>query len=156
MDVAACPCSPSNRYDACCQPIHEGKKQASTAQELMRSRYSAYAKGLVPYLIQTCHASLRPSQSAFDLMDWCRRAQFLRLDILETKAGLEKDVIGMVKFVAWIKENGKIHPLAEASDFEREDGQWRYKSGKHFRQAMPGANEACPCGSGKKFKKCCG
>ncbi len=56
-----CPCGSGVAYDACCGPLHHGGRQASTAVELMRSRYSAYTLGLADYVFRTWHPRTRPA-----------------------------------------------------------------------------------------------
>ena len=151
-----CPCGSSNLLTDCCGAIIEGRTLAFTAEALMRSRFTAYALAKVSYLIATCHPELRKLQNAAELLQWCQTTEFKRLDILEKSDGLENDDFGRVRFIVWIKENGKLSPLHEFSDFEKVEGNWTYKSGKHQKTKMPGPNQSCPCRSGKKFKKCCG
>lgn len=122
----------------------------------MRSRYTAHALGRVPYLIATCHPDIRQRQDAAAIERWCRNARFLKLEVLETKAGGPTDSQGTVRFIAWTLEGGKLTGLHERSTFARDAGQWTYQSGQHQSLKMPGANDPCPCGSDKKYKKCCG
>ncbi|MBL4692142.1 MAG: SEC-C domain-containing protein, partial [Magnetovibrio sp.] len=82
--------------------------------------------------------------------------------IRETSGGGEDDETGTVLFSARFKENGELNVHRELSDFRRENGEWVYVDGKINPQGEPrrvqkvGRNEPCPCGSGKKYKKCCG
>ncbi len=154
--MSRCPCGLGNDYASCCQKYIDGVENAPTAEALMRSRFSAYALSKVPYVIATCHPNLRKQQNPADLMRWCQTSEFKRLEIMEKVAGNENDEQGRVRFIAWVKENDKLQPLHEFSDFEKVEGKWTYKSGQHQKTKMPGPNTSCPCGSGKKFKKCCG
>lgn len=122
----------------------------------MRSRYTAYALARVPYILATTHPILLPQQDAADLARWCAQTRFLRLDVLETKAGNTLDTQGTVRFIAWTMENGKLGGIHERSTFERVAGSWTYKNGQHQSLKMPGPNDPCPCQSGNKFKKCHG
>ena len=137
-------------------PFIDGQTQPRTAEELMRSRFTAYSLSKIPYIIATCHPVLRTQQNPADLLDWCKRSEFKHLQILSKQAGKFEDQEGKVHFIAWIKENGRLKDLNEISDFEKVDGKWTYKSGRHQKTKMPGPNDPCPCQSGKKFKKCCG
>lgn len=122
----------------------------------MRSRYTAYAIGNVPYIISTCHPSIVKKQDAVAIARWCDNAEFMRLQIMETKAGGAADEDGIVRFIAWVKEKGKLEPIHEKSTFKRHEGLWTYLSGQQLSVKMPGPNDPCPCGSGLKYKKCCG
>jgi SEC-C motif-containing protein len=154
--MTLCPCGSSKALDSCCLPYVDGHMPAPTAEALMRSRYTAYALARVPYIIATTHPDLRPHQDAAGIARWCQQTQFLRLDVLEAKAGSPTDDRGTVRFIAWTKEKGKLGGIHERSTFERVDGHWTYDSGQHLPLKLPGANDPCPCQSGKKFKKCCG
>jgi len=152
-----CPCSSGKPYQACCGPFIAGDAPAATAEELMRSRYTAYVLREVNYLLATWHPSTRPA--AIDpetIPAW----QGLR--IVHTNAGGKGDLNGMVEFIATATDRGTTLRLHEASRFVREDGGWLYIDGEikedpaAKQPAKPGRNAPCPCGSGKKFKKCCG
>ncbi len=152
--MSVCPCGSQKPPEACCLPYIDGLAHAPTAEALMRSRYTAYALGRVPYILATTHPVLLPQQDAADLSRWCAETTFLRLDVLETKAGGAQDSQGTVRFIAWTMEKGKLGGIHERSTFERVEGRWTYKSGQHQSLKMPGPNEPCPCGSGLKLKKC--
>ncbi|MDR3632080.1 MAG: YchJ family protein [Desulfocapsaceae bacterium] len=157
-DYAPCPCMSGLPYAQCCLPLLSGAETAGTAAALMRSRYSAYCRGDTAYLLKTWHPSTRPS--AIDpatIPDWCR------LEILSTEKGLAGDDEGIVEFRAIAVSRNETVGLHEVSSFVREAGQWLYVTGEIRTpcKAGPestkvGRNDPCPCGSGKKFKKCCG
>jgi SEC-C motif-containing protein len=125
----------------------------------MRSRYSAYVVGDIPYVLNTWHASTRPS--AIDpatLPNWCS------LEIIRTEKGQADDDEGLVEFNAKAFSLHKTIELHEVSRFIKVAGQWLYVSGDvrgsrrgagHETEKV-GRNVPCPCGSGKKFKRCCG
>lgn len=125
----------------------------------MRSRYSAYAAADINYLLKTWHPSTKPpSIETGTIPSWCG------LTIIRTEKGLENDDEGTVEFIAVALLQSKIVKLHEVSHFVKEVGKWLYVSGdiiEDFPQAeckamKTGRNCLCPCGSGKKFKKCCG
>jgi SEC-C motif domain protein len=153
--MSICPCGSGKALEGCCFPYVDGVEDAPTAEALMRSRYVAYSLGQVSYVIWTCHPSILAQQDEAAMERWCKSSEFVKLEVLEVKNGKEKDESGSVKFIAWIRENGKLGGIHERSGFVRYEGRWTYQSGQHFPLKMPGANDACPCGSGKKFKKCC-
>jgi SEC-C motif-containing protein len=123
----------------------------------MRSRYTAYVLQDYPHVLKTCHESTRPAADEFDdgqSVDWCA------LEILDTEAGGQDDDEGIVEFVASYKSQGTVLGLHEIAKFIKEDGQWFYVDGDivkppQARSEKIGRNDPCPCGSGKKYKKCC-
>jgi SEC-C motif-containing protein len=121
-----------------------------TAEALMRSRYSAYVLKLSDYLAATWHASTRPPSLDIgsDTTVW------LRLSILSAEKGGKGDDEGMVEFAADY-QGGQLH---ERSRFLKEAGRWFYLDGEMLPSQSAekvGRNDPCPCGSGRKFKKCC-
>lgn len=158
--MSNCPCGSGKALDACCGPYVNGTAPAPTAEALMRSRFTAYALGDVAYL----HATLSKAEQGDEEMsaDDIKSTQWQRLEIRATEAGLEADDRGMVEFVAHYKTGGTQHAHHERSTFCREDGRWVYESGIINPKSAPvtstkvGRNDPCPCGSGKKYKKCCG
>jgi SEC-C motif-containing protein len=116
----------------------------------MRSRYSAYALGNAAYLLSTWHATTRPEALALEQgPTWVG---------LEVRSVTEEGDAGTVEFVARYVERGRLLALHETSRFVREGGRWFYVDGEiHPSDATSvGRNDACPCGSGRKFKRCCG
>jgi SEC-C motif-containing protein len=158
----ACPCGSGRVYEDCCGPYIERKASAPTAEILMRSRYTAYAKGAVDYIVDTC---VRDEEHDIDVdatRKWSEHARWLGLRIVGTEKGGETDSEGSVEFVATYVQGGLREEHREVSSFVRKDGRWLYDSGEVrpatvVREAPKvGRNDPCPCGSGKKFKKCCG
>lgn len=120
MDNPACPCGLGDDYDSCCGRLHQGAP-ARTAEQLMRSRFSAFAVGDTGYLLRTWHPSGRPRSLALDpAQEWTRLA------VLETRKGGLFDTDGTVRFRAMYTANGQRGVLAETSRFVREDGNWLY------------------------------
>lgn len=146
-----CPCGATLTYDECCGRYHRGEP-APTAEALMRSRYCAYQQRNEQYLLDTWHSSTRPPQ--LDLSHGPE--QWLSLTIKASSAGQADDREGMVHFLARYRANHQEGALEERSRFLQEDGRWYYVDGAmNDRTAKVGRNDPCPCGSGKKFKKCC-
>lgn len=155
-----CPCGSGLELDACCGPYVDGTKPAPTAEALMRSRYTAFTLGNLAYLK---HTLSKAEQADFDMTEEDLAAStWQSLDIKDLEAGLEGDERGVVEFVARYKASGTQHMIHERSTFCREDGRWVYESSIYNPKSAPitstkvGRNDPCPCGSGKKFKKCCG
>ncbi|TKB44335.1 YchJ family protein [Thalassotalea mangrovi] len=150
-----CPCGSALTYSDCCQPLHQGLKTAETAEQLMRSRYSAYALKLGPYLEQTWAQAERVNNSLADIQQWAEQTAWLKLEILATD--YTANDFHFVEFSAQYLHQGKRWLMQEKSRFCREDGLWRYLDGdvkEHQLLAEIKRNDPCPCGSGKKFKKC--
>jgi len=153
---STCTCGLDNDFDACCGRIHADISNAATAVSLMRARFSAYSMGKLDFISQSWHSSTRPTQVEPNEESFT----WLGLDILDTKAGNADDEQGEVEFSASYSLNGQTGKLHERSRFTRENGQWRYLDGKLEKEApitatKTGRNEVCPCGSGKKYKRCC-
>jgi SEC-C motif-containing protein len=149
-----CPCGSGTAFERCCGRYLSGEENAPTAQALMRSRYTAYVRGDVAYLERSWDPATRPPAlgSAADGPEW------LGLEIVSTHAGAPDDREGTVEFVARYRDHGAEGRMHEVSRFRKEDGGWLYVDGRIGGDIAPkvGRNDPCPCGSGKKFKKCCG
>lgn len=161
-----CPCNSSLPYEICCGMYHNNPGTAPTAEALMRSRYSAFYTNNFAYINRTQKLKNSPNQDEAEIADCNNETKWIKLEIIETEKGLEKDKDGMVSFRAHFKEGKHIGKLSERSLFKRIKGEWFYISGEHeVEQNTPlvnsdvmklGRNDPCHCGSGKKFKKCCG
>lgn len=123
----ACPCGTGEPLANCCGPLHDGRGSgrvtAATAEQLMRSRYTAFAVGHVTYLLASWHPSTRPDSLVLpDDLEW------RRLEVLRTTAGGEQDDHGTVEFVAhhWDPTLLERGAQRETSTFVRERGQWFY------------------------------
>jgi SEC-C motif domain protein len=120
MAELVCPCGLGKEYDSCCGRYHGGTP-APTAEQLMRSRYSAFALGDGDYLLRTWHPSARPRTLELD-----PKIQWTRLAVLETDGGGLLDTTGTVKFRAVYVLDGKRHVMDETSRFVREGKRWLY------------------------------
>lgn len=157
--MTPCPCQSGLSFAACCGPILAGAP-APTALALMRSRYTAYARGDVAHLVRTLAPEHRAGFDAADVRAGMQTTQWLGLEILGTEDGGAADSSGIVEFVARFQAQGQMRALHERSRFRRDegDGNWVYVDGETAVQPAkkPGRNDPCPCGSGRKFKHCCG
>ena len=129
----------------------------------MRSRYTAYVKGNIDYILDTHHPEGRKNISRKDTEKWAKNSEWLGLEILQVSHGKDLDDEGSVEFIAkYRSQNRDIVTHHELSQFEKMDGRWYFKDARMINnpqtrnQAKIGRNEACPCGSGKKYKHCCG
>ncbi len=156
--INTCLCGSNITYGECCQPFHTAQKIPTTAEALMRSRYTAYALRDGAYLQATWDITKRPESIDFsrETINW------LRLEITETKKGGIKDSKGQVTFKAFYSQDNEEYVMNEISRFTKQGGRWFYLDGiiKSISnvglQTNTGKNAPCACGSGKKFKRCCG
>lgn len=125
-----CPCGRPTSYDACCGPLHLGDRRAATAEELMRSRYAAYARGEVPYLVETLHPEKRAGLDRHGLLRSATRTRWLGLEIRAVAGGSLLEQAGTVEFVAHYEEGGQASALHERSRFVRHEGAWVYLDGE--------------------------
>ncbi|MBI9070390.1 MAG: YchJ family protein [Melioribacteraceae bacterium] len=158
-----CPCSSGQNYAECCEPIIKGEKQAGTAEALMRSRYTAYTKHEVEYIGETIHPDQRTDYDEKATKEWSHGSEWLGLEIINTEAGTEADEEGTVEFKAKFKQQGYDLDHHELSEFKKADGKWYFFNGEAVankpvvrEEPKIGRNDPCTCGSGKKYKKCCG
>ncbi len=158
-----CPCGSNEMYVDCCEPVIQGTRNAETPEALMRSRYSAYVKNELDHLYKSLHPSERKDYKKEEGADWAKNFNWQSLEILKTENGGPEDETGTVEFVARYRKKENPFEHHEIAEFVREDGQWYFKDGQapkpvqSIRQGPKiGRNNPCPCGSGKKYKKCCG
>ncbi|WP_236789406.1 YchJ family protein [Amycolatopsis sp. GM8] len=120
-----CPCGTGETYGDCCGPLHRGERAAATAEQLMRSRFSAFAVGDTEYLLATWHRSTRPAGVDLDPAQ-----RWTRLDVLATTGGSPFHETGTVEFRAHYRQDGKPGSMHENSAFTREGGRWLYVRGQ--------------------------
>lgn len=121
---AGCPCDPAVRYADCCGRLHSGQRRAATPQELMRSRYSAFAVGDEAYLLRTWHPSTRPPAVRLE-----RGTRWVRLEILGGTGGGAFHSEGTVEFRAHFRDGSRPGTLHEDSRFVHHEGAWVYLDG---------------------------
>ena len=121
MPPRRCPCGTGLPYAECCGPRHDGSAPARTAEQLMRSRYSAFAVGDAAYLLATWHSSTRPRS-----LELAPGTRWTGLDVLATSGGGLLAGEGTVEFRAHSVHSGGRGDQHEVSRFVREDGAWRY------------------------------
>lgn len=128
----------------------------------MRSRYSAFAKALPRYIVDTLLPEKREIDELDAVKDTIERCEWFNLDVMATEGGLEGDDTGMVEYVATYvqKDYPGVQHIHERSRFSKVDGVWFYVDGDMLPVPSgadkPGRNDPCWCGSGLKFKKCHG
>ena len=175
-----CFCGQPKRYQDCCQPCHSGLGPAQTAEQLMRSRFSAYVLQLVPYIAETYYPAVQSADAIAEIAAFAGDAHFLALQVLAFGDSPAIDpgqfpvlpppvnlyavndllaaqpALSYVHFKVWFLIVDKLHLLEEHSRFVRIDGHWGYVDGVLLPHPVLkiGRNDLCPCGSGKKFKAC--
>lgn len=158
-----CPCKSGKTFGECCGPIIAGEKKAESAEALMRARYSSYVIGDIEFLKSS---STKAVQADFDeaaSRAWSASATWHGLEIIRTEGGGAADAKGVVEFRALYSANGEFCNHHEVSQFVKEADGWKFEDGglvgeTPIKREEPkvGRNDPCPCGSGKKYKKCCG
>jgi SEC-C motif-containing protein len=157
-----CPCGSGRPFDHCCGPYLAGTAAAPTAEALMRSRYTAYVRQQIDYLMATHDPETVAGIDRASIARWARESTWLGLEVLAATGGGPGDAVGTVEFAARWREGDQEHTHREHSTFRRLHGRWVYVAGTRpkpipFRaEAKPRPNEQCPCGSGKKYKRCHG
>lgn len=116
-----CPCGTGMAHDDCCGRFHAGDARASTAAELMRSRYAAFVVGARDYLLETWDPSTRPTELRVD-----PERRWDGLEIVDRAGGTVFDQDGEVEFIAEFTAGGQAQRLHERSRFRRADGRWVY------------------------------
>jgi len=125
----------------------------------MRSRYSAYVTGKLDHVERTLAPEIRQDFNRAEAERTAEQVEWLGLDVLSSS---ETADTGTVEFHFRFRRDGQELGQHELASFRRENGRWLYVSGKVGPKPLPrqvekiGRNDPCPCGSGKKYKKCCG
>ena len=129
----------------------------------MRSRYSAFVKGEVDFIMETVSPDQTDVMSREAVKKWAKNTNWIKLEIISTENGQKKDSAGIVEFKAFSNVDGVTQVHHENASFVKKHGKWYFEDGKpvaaeQVRRDNPkvGRNDPCPCGSGKKHKKCCG
>jgi SEC-C motif-containing protein len=123
----SCICGSNKAFEKCCAPFLNGSRWAKTPEQLMRSRYSAYALGgFGDYLLQTWFPATAKGLTAESLSQ--RSCDWIELEVLHKS---QKGDQGMVEFNAWFyNDKGDKEVLHEKSVFQRIDGIWLYVGGE--------------------------
>ena len=129
-EESLCPCKSRESYAQCCMPYHYGRAQPETAEQLMRSRYSAYFFRLTDYLVATTHPDTREPDLKAKLDETIHPANWQFLTILSSSKGTKDDKKGKVEFVADYFVGNEPQKLHEHSRFRRHKGRWKYLDGK--------------------------
>lgn len=157
-----CPCASGKTFVECCQPVIAGKRQAQTASELLRARYSAFVSADIDFIVETHHPSTRDQVTRESIEEWSTGSEWRGLEIHSEDDGDDADT-SIIMFTVRYDVDGVPQEHFERSIFHRDGGSWFFLNsdeGKQetIRREEPkvGRNEPCPCGSGKKYKRCHG
>ena len=158
-----CPCSSGKKYGECCGPVLDGLVRAETAEQLMRARYSAYATGHIAFLKTSATQAVQEEFDEQASTNWSRAAKWHGLEIIRTEKGQPGDTTGVVEFRAIYTANNEFCNHHEVATFVKDRSGWKFEDGDLVgetptvrEEPKVGRNDPCPCGSGKKYKKCCG
>lgn len=156
-----CPCGSAQTFSQCCEVIITGSNIASSPEQLMRSRYSAYATKQAEYIFRTYADISRKTQNIDDITQWANETKWLKL-VIHHASNFQHDLLdnknAQVEFSAYYSHQGQICHMRENSNFIIENNQWRYLDGDVSENSeidKPKRNQLCFCGSAKKFKQCC-
>lgn len=162
MSKDLCPCGSGKDYCDCCEPIIKKQILAQTPEALMRSRYTAYVKHEISWLKDSLEETQRSDFDEPGVSAWSKDSEWRGLEIRQTKTEEEKN-IGWVEFIARFKQGNVTRDHHELGEFHKVGGAWFFYDGRAVKQETikntaptVGRNDLCPCGSGKKYKKCCG
>ncbi|OTG81196.1 YchJ family protein [Acinetobacter sp. ANC 4648] len=151
MSDQLCPCS-LGLYSECCQPLHLGNARAQTAEQLMRSRYSAFAKHEIDYIIHTTTLGQQAVLDRAAIADWSKANQWLELEIVSSNEKLNK-THAQVEFKAHYHDGQQVQIHHEISHFVKYENAWYFLDPTTDMQIT--MKQPCICGSKKKFKQCC-
>ena len=158
-----CPCQSGKPFSQCCEPIITRKIQAETAEQLMRARYTAYTRVQMDFIEKTHDPKTRNQTDMESNRQWAESTKWKGLDILKTHGGGSQDEAGTVEFKARFETEEGLKEHHELSQFRKIDGAWYFSDGQApgsqtfvRSEAKIGRNDPCSCGSGKKYKRCCG
>lgn len=159
--MTSCPCGSEKSYETCCEPVISGKA-ADTPEALMRSRYSAFVVGKLDHIEATNTPKAMDSFDRFEMEASLADTEWLGLTIIDAPAPDPSDSDAVVRLSFRYRYKGKDRSQTEIAHFVRSNGRWLYDDGELNPKSPPvrvtqiGRNDPCPCGSGKKYKKCCG
>lgn len=149
-----CYCHSKLAFANCCEPVIT-HSSATSPEQLMRSRFSAYVSKNYAYILSTYAPEYRQGLSIETLAESAQNTSWLHLELLESA---ESGNSGVVEFIATYASDGAFFKMHERSSFVKQNDVWFYTTGvmkEKSGQVHPARNDTCPCGSGKKFKKCC-
>ncbi len=156
-----CYCGTGKLYTECCEPFITGKSLPQCAEELLRSRYSAYAVVNMDYILETTSETQKKLFDVETNKRWAEESTWERLQIVSSKENADEGICS-IEFIAHYSNDGTEQKHHENAEFKKYGERWFFDGGeaiktKPYIRKTPkiGLNSKCKCGSGKKFKKCC-
>lgn len=161
-----CPCNQEIEFSKCCEPFINGDKVPVTAEELLRSRYTAFTLANMDYIQKTHDPKTRHQSDMNANKEWAESVEWKGLEILGIDGGGPRDQEAHLEFKCYFEDSDgdeQIHH--EVSEFRKKQGKWFFHEATHLNEGEEpyvreepkvGRNDPCVCGSGKKYKKCCG
>ena len=146
-----CFCRSGKEYKHCCAPFHLHTAVPETAEQLMRSRYTAYVLNNIPYIVATTVPSQQTLLETHLLQEWADNTTWLGLEILKTENLTKTQSAVEFKAIFQGEEGELAHQ--ERSIFVKIENCWYFVDPT---VSLPTMKQPCVCGSGKKFKHCCG
>lgn len=151
MSQVQCPCG-KGEYANCCQPLHAGRENAQSAEQLMRSRYSAFALHKIDYIVQTTAFGQQKALDVSAIAAWSQANQWLKLEVVQAQEKLDKNH-ARVEFKAHYHDGQQAQVHHEISHFVKFEQRWYFLDPTTEMQIT--MKQPCICGSGRKFKQCC-
>lgn len=150
--ITACLCQSGKEYSVCCRPFHLKQQFPQNAEQLMRSRYSAYVLLNIPYIVETTVPYQQQFLDQAAIRNWGETTEWVGLDIVKHLTNVSK-IHSLVEFNAFFKTDEGIQAHHECSLFVKIEERWFFVDPT---VPLPTQKQHCVCGSGKKFKHCCG
>ena len=147
-----CLCGSSQTYALCCAPYHLGESYPDNAEKLMRSRYCAYVKHNIPYIVNTTVPAQQQGLDQKEMQTWSETTDWVKLEVVNFKEKVSK-IHSQVEFKAYFNHQGQEHHHHELSTFTLIEGKWYFLDPTVEQKTT--MKQPCICGSGKKFKQCC-
>ena len=158
--MTLCPCCSNKKYADCCGRFIDGSQYPATPEELMRSRYTAFTEANIDYIVATMKSKAAENFDALEAKQWAQKVKWTKLDVIKSN---HHGTQGTVEFIAYFIDDNEEQIVHELSEFRFENGHWYYVDGivpeeksAPITATKIGRNDPCSCGSGKKYKKCCG
>lgn len=150
-----CLCGSGLSYEQCCMPLLTECNKAQNAEQLMRSRFVAYAMANANYIVKTYVEEIANTILIDEIKSWALENKWVKLTVHSTDLSAYP---ALVEFSAFYINQKTLFEMREVSRFVKEYDEWKYQDGDivlHEALKELNRNDLCPCGSGKKFKRCC-
>lgn len=184
LDTCPCQINPASEsvisallYKDCCQPYHDAFYndevdevdgiKAETAERLMRTRYSAFVLIKPEYIVKTTVPAQQNFLDVNAIESWAKETDWAGLEIVKHTPKLGKRH-AQVEFKAYFnvadntegnlektrQAHHELSAFVKVTNKANDDARWYFLDptvAMTVSQKQP-----CICGSGEKFKRCCG